>query len=73
MEYIFLGDILITLGVVSYKQVNEARWVQMNEYSGKNKRLGEIMIELGYITEDDLHRALSLQRDLRPTSTLPPF
>ncbi|MCX7994743.1 MAG: hypothetical protein N3A65_03080 [candidate division WOR-3 bacterium] len=37
----------------------------MNKYSGSSKRLGEIMIELGYITEEDLNRALSLQRDLR--------
>ncbi|MEO0137922.1 MAG: hypothetical protein ABIL86_10400 [candidate division WOR-3 bacterium] len=37
----------------------------MNEYSGKNKLLGEIMMEFGYITLDDLQRALSLQRDLR--------
>ena len=39
--------------------------MQMNKYNGKEKLLGEIMIELGYITEDDLHRALSLQRDLK--------
>ncbi|MCX7996092.1 MAG: hypothetical protein N3A65_10070 [candidate division WOR-3 bacterium] len=61
----FLGDILITLGVIMHKEVFEARWVQMNKYSGQNKRLGEIMIELGYITNEDLNRALSLQRDLR--------
>ncbi|MEO0137925.1 MAG: hypothetical protein ABIL40_07900 [candidate division WOR-3 bacterium] len=37
----------------------------MNKYSGKNKSLGKIMVELGYITQEDLERALSLQRDLR--------
>lgn len=66
MEHISnIGQILIHLGVITYKQVNDARWVQMNKYSDKKKLLGEIMIELGYITLDDLHRALSLQRDLR--------
>ncbi|MGB9721911.1 MAG: hypothetical protein ACPL28_10580 [bacterium] len=62
-----IGQILIHLGVITHKEVVEARCVQMNEYSGKNKLLGEIMIELGYITKEDLYRALSLQRDLRET------
>ncbi|MEO0162805.1 MAG: hypothetical protein ABIL39_11770 [candidate division WOR-3 bacterium] len=61
----FIGEILIALGVITHEQVNEARWVQMNKYSGKGKPLGEIMVELGYITEADLNRALSLQRDLK--------
>ncbi len=66
MEHISnIGQILIHLGVITQKQVNEARWIQMNKYSGVKKFLGEIMVELGYITQDDLHRALSLQRDLR--------
>ncbi|MCX7995207.1 MAG: hypothetical protein N3A65_05510 [candidate division WOR-3 bacterium] len=71
MEHICsIGQILIHLGVITHKQVNEARWVQMNRYSGKNKLIGEIMIELGYITLDDLNRALSLQRDLRVSSSI---
>ncbi len=65
MDKVLLGEVLITLGLITHKEVVEARWVQMNKYSGKNKPLGEIMIELGYITREDLERALSLQRDLR--------
>lgn len=65
MRHIFVGEILVTLGVLDYRKLVEARWVQMNKYSGKNKLLGEIMMELGYITEDDLNRALSIQKDLR--------
>jgi len=30
--------------------------------------LGEIMVEMGYITEEDLQRALSLQRDMSDSS-----
>ncbi|MEO0129963.1 MAG: hypothetical protein ABIL02_06970 [candidate division WOR-3 bacterium] len=65
MKHIFVGEILVTLGALDYKKIVEARWVQMNKYSGKNKPIGEIMVELGCITQEDLERALSLQRDLR--------
>ncbi len=51
--------------MITHKEVVEARWVQMNKYSGNGKLLGEIMIELGFITEEDLKRALSIQRDLK--------
>ncbi|MBN2620793.1 hypothetical protein JXB22_06850 [candidate division WOR-3 bacterium] len=57
-----IGQILIHLGASNEKCVSEARLVQL-----KNtvlRRIGEIMIEYGHITEDDLERALSIQRDL---------
>lgn len=62
-----IGQILIHLGASDEKHVSEARLVQM-----KNtvlRRLGEIMIEYGHITEDDLERALSVQRDLDSVAT----
>jgi len=64
MENIFhLGQILIHLGVVNHNQILEARRYQIE--TNNQKRLGEILIELGYITEKDLHRGLSIQQDLK--------
>lgn len=64
MENIFhIGQILIHLGVVTNKQVITVRKYQ-DKING-TKKLGEIMVELGYITEEDLDRGLSLQNDLQ--------
>ncbi len=64
MENIFhLGQILIHLEVVNHNQIIEARRYQIE--INNQKRLGEILIELGYITEGDLHRGLSIQQDLK--------
>jgi len=64
MENIFhLGQILIHLGVVNHNQILEARRYQIR--INNQKKLGEILIELGYITEEDLHRGLSIQQDLK--------
>jgi len=49
MENIFhLGQILIHLGVVNHNQIIEARRDHIE--TNNQKRLGEILIELGYIT-----------------------
>jgi len=56
-----IGQILIHLNVITHHQVLEARRIQM---CNPSRRLGEIMIELGHITQFDLDRALSLQRDM---------
>jgi len=58
-----LGQILIHLGAVTHNQVIEARKHQM-KFEGK-KKIGKILLEFGYITEEDLYRGLSLQRDLK--------
>lgn len=52
-----LGDILIELGILKPEQMNEAILLQKQ----KGKRLGEILIERKYVTEQDLMRALSAQ------------
>ena len=57
-----IGQILITLGITSSKEVSAARLVQMQENS--LRRLGEIMKELGYVTEEWISRAMSIQHDL---------
>jgi len=64
MENTFhLGQILIHLGAVNHNQILEARRHQIK--TNNQKRLGEILIELGYITEEELRRGLSIQQDLK--------
>ena len=53
-----LGDILVKSGLVSHEQLDEAvrhqeRW--------RDKRLGEILIDLEAISREDLHRQMKLQ------------
>ena len=57
-----IGQILIHLGASNEKHVSEARLIQLKNET--LRRLGEIMVEFGHITKDDLERALSLQHDL---------
>jgi hypothetical protein len=61
-NYLRLGQILIHLDVATSKEIIEARLKQMRGESPK--LIGKILIELGYIVEDDLNRALNLQKDL---------
>lgn len=62
-----IGQILIHLGASNEKRVSEARLIQIK--NATLRRIGEIMIEYGHITEDDLARALSIQRDLDSVAT----
>jgi len=57
-----IGQILIHLGASDEKHVSEARLIQLK--NATLRRIGEIMIEYGHITEDELERALSIQHDL---------
>jgi hypothetical protein len=57
-----LGQILIHLDIATSKEIIEARLKQMRGES--SKLIGKILIELDYVTEDDLNRALSLQKDI---------
>jgi hypothetical protein len=58
----FVGQILIHLDVIARRQLDEARRKQIKHKS--LRRIGEILIELGYVTEHNLNRALSLQKDI---------
>lgn len=49
---------MVSLGYVSVEQINEARRHQMQ---GAGKRIGECLVELGYIQDDEVKRALSIQ------------
>ena len=52
-----LGEILLQMGVVTEKQVEEA-WSQQSK---SNKRMGKILVENGTITDSELLTALSRQ------------
>jgi hypothetical protein len=58
----YLGQILIHIGAADRSQVMHARSQQIKSHS--TKKIDEILCDMGYITQEDLHRALSLQQDL---------
>ena len=62
-----IGELLVQSGIIIEKQVHEALEIQKT----KKKRLGEILLELGYINSGNLIRMLSEQAaipfvELRP-------
>jgi|GEM_PF-3705280 len=59
---LLVGQILIHLDIATSKEIIEARRKQMRGES--SKLIGKILIESGYIIEEDLNWALSLQKDL---------
>lgn len=50
---------MVSLGHVSLEQINQARRNQMDNSS---KRLGECLVDLGYISNDEVNRALDIQK-----------
>jgi len=54
-----IGEILVSNEACTQAQVDEC--VELWKAEGNARRLGEILIERGYITEDDLFEALGLQ------------
>jgi hypothetical protein len=64
----FIGQILIHLDIATSKEIIEAKLKQMRGES--SKLIGKILIESGYIIEEDLNRALSLQKDIDMNSYL---
>ncbi len=54
-NYLRLGQILIHLDIATSKEIIEARSKQMRGES--SKLIGKILIESGYIIEEDLNRA----------------
>lgn len=53
-----LGQILTDSGLVTLTQLNAARRRQMME---TERRMGEILIEMGYLSPEALARALTIQ------------
>lgn len=56
-----LGNVLLTLGLVTLPQLEEAVRRQMDE----DKRLGEILVSMGALSPENLRTALLTQRDMR--------
>lgn len=74
MKYWRLGDLLVSSGMITEKQLNDALAIQKS--SGKGQRLGTVLIENGFITENQLIETLQMQLgvefiDLNNTS-IPP-
>ena len=59
-EYLF-GRIALTLKVASREEVLEC--LQIQDDRGGSSQIGQIMIEMGYITEDQLEEVLATQRN----------
>ena len=57
-----LGRVLRKLGGVTREQVHEALTVQKGE--GKKRKIGEILIELGYMSDRDIQAGLAAQAGL---------
>ena len=55
-----IGELLTKYGIINEKQLDEALRLQKE----RDKRLGEILIELGYVSSDDLHWILSEQANM---------
>lgn len=74
MKYWRLGDLLVSSGTITEKQLEEALSIQKN--SGSGQRLGTVLIENEFITENQLIETLQMQLgvdfiDLNNTS-IPP-
>ena len=54
MKYWRLGDLLVSSGVITEGQLEQALSLQRNEGSGK--RLGTVLIENGIITEEQYNQ-----------------
>ena len=52
-----LGELLIEKGIINHKQLEKAIAVQKE----KNILLGEVLVELGFATEEDIAQALTSQ------------
>lgn len=59
MKYWRLGDLLVSSGMITDKQLDEALAIQKS--SGKGHRLGTVLIENKFITEAQLIETLQMQ------------
>ncbi len=57
-----LGEVLRGMGVLSDKQLGEALGIQRE--GGRTKLLGEILIDLGWVDEEAIRRAVEAQNPL---------
>jgi general secretion pathway protein E len=60
-----LGNILLDLNLITPEKLEIALKEQSVLSKTTPRRLGEILVSLGFISEDDMHRALSTQLNLK--------
>jgi type IV pilus assembly protein PilB len=65
-----LGQVLLTLHKITNDQLKEVLFLQ--KQNTPHRPLGELLIELGYATKDDIYKALALQF-LYPQLELPRY
>ncbi|MGH9196737.1 MAG: hypothetical protein ACRD1T_13460, partial [Acidimicrobiia bacterium] len=58
-----LGEVLIAAGVLTPVQLEEVL-VRQTETKGRRPRLGSLVVELGYVSEEELAMAVASQFDL---------
>ncbi|MDD2283717.1 MAG: type II secretion system protein GspE, partial [Eubacteriales bacterium] len=58
-----LGELLIENGTITKEQLENALQ-QQNTNEGGRGMLGRTLVQLGYCTEDDIARVVSLQNDV---------
>ena len=56
-----LGELLVRAGWVSQTRLDEA----LAKQSSRNRRIGEILVEMGVLDHDDLKAVLEFQQDIR--------
>ena len=56
-KHMYLGELLVNMGIINGEQLDAVLQRQKSE----KKRIGELLIESGYLTEDQLARSLSMQ------------
>lgn len=59
MAYLRLGDLLVSVGLITQQQLDEALRYQKN--TNTNKRLGAVLVELDFVTEQQVIEALQIQ------------
>jgi hypothetical protein len=65
-EQMFLGEVLLGMEAITEEQLERA----MHMHHHKGLPVGQALIELGALTERDLHSALEFQRSLREIARL---
>ncbi|MBC61365.1 MAG: type II secretion system protein GspE [Zetaproteobacteria bacterium] len=63
-----LGEVLIKTGTITQDQLDDALQAQKTSYG---KRLGDILVEKEYVTEDEMLKSLAIQLDLPYYDRLP--
>jgi hypothetical protein len=66
-KQIFFGEVLLGMGMITKDQLERA----MRKHHFENVRVGQALVELGALTEEDLKRGLDIQKSLLFAAGLP--